>query len=181
MMNSDAPFCADLIRYYAGWVEKIEGTSIPMNGPNMAITLKQPVGVCGQIIPWNWPTVMAMFKLGPVLASGCTTILKPSENSPLTSLFLGNLIKEAGIPEGVVNILPGHGDTGHAIVSHPDVDKIAVTGSVATGKKIMSECSKTLKRVSLELGGKSPNLVLDDCDINGALGAAFNGCFVHSG
>lgn len=126
--------------------------------------------MCGQIIPWNFPTLMAAFKIAPVLATGCTTVLKPAEQTPLTALKLGEMIQRAGIPEGVINILPGFGeDAGRALVSHPDVAKIAFTGSTEVGKEIMRNASMTLKRVSLELGGKSPNIILQDVDIDAAL------------
>ena len=141
-----------------------------MSGPFMAYEKKMPVGVCGQIIPWNFPILMATFKIAPVLASGCTMVLKPAENTTLSALKMGEILLESGMPEGVVNILPGFGyEVGKDLVAHPGVDKIAFTGSTAVGKDIMRSSADTLKRVSLELGGKSPNIILEDADIELAL------------
>ena len=154
------------LRYYAGWPTKIEGETIPVTWPNAFVyTLKEPVGVCGQIIPWNFPLLMAAWKIAPALAAGCTVILKPAEQTPLTALRLGQLIQEAGFPPGVVNILTGVGDTGAAMVDHPGIAKIAFTGSTAVGREIGAKAGQMLKRVTLELGGKSPNIILPDADL----------------
>src|SRR5437763_3427730 len=144
------------IRYFAGWPTKIEGDVIPVSAPNMlCYTRKEPVGVCGQIIPWNFPILMAAWKLGPALAAGCTVVLKPAEQTPLTALRLGELALEAGIPAGVVNVITGDGTTGAALVDHPGIDKIAFTGSTEVGREIGAKAGRALKRVTLELGGKS--------------------------
>ena len=136
----------------------------------LAYTLREPVGVVGQIIPWNFPLLMAAWKLGPALAAGCTVVLKPAEQTPLSALRLGELIQEAGFPDGVVNIVPGYGETaGAALAAHPDVDKVAFTGSTEVGKLILQAAAGNLKKVSLELGGKSPNVVFDDADLDAAI------------
>ena len=158
---ADVPLAVRHFRYYAGWATKIEGNTIPltMQAANKyhAYTLREPVGVVGQIIPWNFPLLMAAWKLGPALATGCTVVLKPAEQTPLTALRLGELIQEAGFPDGVVNIVPGYGETaGAALAAHPDVDKVAFTGSTEVGKLIVQAAAGNLKKVSLELGGKSP-------------------------
>ncbi|HEU4618172.1 MAG TPA: aldehyde dehydrogenase family protein [Gammaproteobacteria bacterium] len=179
----------DYFRYMAGWATKIEGSTIDVSiggrhgAPSMnAYTRRQPVGVVGQIIPWNFPLAMAAWKLGPALAAGCTCILKPAEQTPLTALRLGELIAEAGFPAGVVNILTGNGETtGAAIVAHPGVDKIAFTGSTAVGKIINKSATDTMKRVSLELGGKSPVIVLPDMDVETAAGGAAQAIFFNAG
>src|SRR5205823_6804491 len=165
---ADVPLAVDCFRYHAGWATKIEGNTIPLNVPYapgakfLAYTLREPVGVVGQIIPWNFPLLMAAWKLAPALACGNTVVLKPAEQTPLTALRLGELIQEAGIPDGVVNIVPGYGETaGAALAAHPDVDKIAFTGSTEVGKLIVKAAANDLKKVSLELGGKSPNIVLE--------------------
>ena len=159
-----------MFRYMAGWATKIEGNTIPISAQGdkfLAYTLREPVGVVGQIIPWNFPLLMAAWKLGPALATGCSVVLKPAEQTPLTALLLGELIQEAGIPDGVVNIVPGYGETaGAALAAHPDVDKIAFTGSTEVGKLIVQAAAGNLKKVSLELGGKSPNIVFQDADID---------------
>jgi phenylacetaldehyde dehydrogenase len=184
----DIPGSRDYFRYMAGWATKIEGSTIdvsvhaPEGGRVSAYTRREPVGVVGQIIPWNFPLAMAAWKLGPALAAGCTVILKPAEQTPLTALRLGELIAEAGFPPGVVNILTGYGETtGAALVRHPGIDKIAFTGSTEVGKLINKEATNTLKRVSLELGGKSPVIVLPDFDIQGAVGGAANAIFFNAG
>ena len=157
---ADVPLAVDLFRYMAGWATKIEGNTIPISGKFLAYTLRQPVGVVGQIIPWNFPLLMAAWKLGPALATGCTVVIKPAEQTPLSCLRLGELVQEAGIPDGVVNIVPGYGETaGAALAAHPDVDKVAFTGSTEVGKLILQAAAGNLKKVSLELGGKSPNVV----------------------
>lgn len=173
----------DHFRYYAGWPTKLEGNTIPVSVPGMLnYTLREPVGVCGLIVPWNFPIIMAAWKLAPALACGCTTILKPAGPTPLTALRLGELALEAGIPEGVVNIITGPGSrVGSALVRHPDVDKIAFTGSTEVGKRIAQESIDNVKRLSLELGGKSPNIVLPDADLDGAVKGAFNAIFYNQG
>lgn len=181
---ADVPLAVDLFRYMAGWATKIEGNTIPISagGQYLTYTLREPVGVVGQIIPWNFPLLMAAWKLGPALASGCTVVLKPAEQTPLSALRLGELIVEAGFPEGVVNIVPGYGETaGAALAAHMDVDKIAFTGSTEVGKLIVHAATGNLKRVSLELGGKSPNVVFKDADIDAAIGGAANAIFFNHG
>jgi len=182
MAAFDIGLGVEILRYYAGWTEKMHGQTLPMTGPFLSYTRKDPVGVCGQITPWNFPILMAIFKLAPVLATGCTTVLKPAENTPLTALKLGEYIAEAGYPEGVVNVVPGLGqEAGAALVAHPDVSKIAFTGSTNVGKEILRGSSHTMKRVGLELGGKSPNIILDDADIDLALQQSSIACFLNSG
>ena len=169
--GADVPLAVDLFRYMAGWATKIEGNTIPISVPYMpganfhAYTLREPIGVVGQIIPWNFPLLMAAWKLGPALATGCTIVLKPAEQTPLTALRLAEIIAEAGLPDGVVNVVPGFGETaGAALAAHPDVDKVAFTGSTEVGKLIVQAAAGNLKKVTLELGGKSPNIVFDDAD-----------------
>jgi phenylacetaldehyde dehydrogenase len=185
---ADVPLAADLFRYMAGWATKIEGNTIPLSVPYtpgtryLAYTVREPVGVVGQIIPWNFPLLMAAWKLGPALATGCTVILKPAEQTPLSALRLGELIQEAGFPEGVVNIVPGYGETaGAALAAHPDVDKVAFTGSTEVGKLIVQGAAGNLKKVSLELGGKSPNIVFGDADLKVAIAGAANAIFFNHG
>jgi phenylacetaldehyde dehydrogenase len=184
---ADVPLAADLFRYMAGWATKIEGNTIPISVPYTpgaryhAYTLREPVGVVAQIIPWNFPLLMAAWKLGPALASGCTVILKPAEQTPLSALRLGELIVEAGFPEGVVNIVTGYGNAGAALASHPDVDKVAFTGSTEVGKLIVQAAAGNLKKVSLELGGKSPNIILKDADIETAVQGAASAIFFNHG
>src|SRR4029079_151178 len=163
------------------WADKIEGRTLPIAPPFMSYTLRQPIGVVGQIIPWNFPLMMLAWKWGPALACGNTIVLKPAEQTPLTTLRLGELAVEAGFPAGVVNIVPGGPETGKAIVEHPGIDKIAFTGSTAVGKEIMRGASDSLKRVTLELGGKSPNIVFCDADIDAAVRGAINGIFYGKG
>ncbi len=181
----DVPTVSDAFRYYAGWATKVEGTTIPISAPGaqyLAYTLREPVGVVGQIIPWNFPLIMASMKLGPALAVGCTVVLKPAEQTPLSALRLGELVLEAGFPDGVVNIVPGFGETaGAALAAHPDVDKIAFTGSTEVGKLILSAASGNLKKVSLELGGKSPNVVLQDADLEQAIPGSAMAIFFNQG
>ena len=170
------------LRYYGGWPTKIEGETIPVATPNMhCYTRKEPVGVCGQIIPWNFPLLMAAWKLGPALAAGCTIVLKPAEQTPLTALRLGELALEAGIPPGVLNVLTGDGETGAALVDHPGVNKIAFTGSTEVGRLIGATAGKMLKRVTLELGGKSPNIILPDADLEAAIPGSLQGIYFNSG
>jgi phenylacetaldehyde dehydrogenase len=183
---ADIPTSIDQLRYYAGWATKIEGNTIPLSmqggGKFLAYTLREPIGVVGQIIPWNFPMIMATLKLGPALSSGCTVVLKPAEQTPLTALRLGELIQEVGFPEGVVNIVPGYGETaGAALAAHPKVDKIAFTGSTEVGKLIVHAAAGNLKKVSLELGGKSPNIVFQDAEIEAAIPGAANAIFFNQG
>src|SRR6202166_3513794 len=185
---ADVPLAAELFRYMAGWATKIEGNTIPLSVPYtpgaryLAYTLREPVGVVGQIIPWNFPLLMAAWKLGPALATGCTVVLKPAEQTPLSALRLGELIMEAGFPEGVVNIVPGYGETaGAALAAHPDVDKVAFTGSTEVGKLIVHAAAGNLKKVSLELGGKSPNVVFQDADLDTAIAGSASAIFFNHG
>lgn len=185
---ADVPLAIDLFRYMAGWATKIEGNTIPMSVPYTpgaqyhAYTLREPVGVVGQIIPWNFPLLMAAWKLGPALAAGCTIVLKPAEQTPLSALFLGELMCEAGFPDGVVNIVTGYGETaGAALAAHPDVDKVAFTGSTEVGKLILNAAASNLKKVSLELGGKSPSLVLQDADLNAEIPGVASAIFFNHG
>jgi phenylacetaldehyde dehydrogenase len=185
---ADVPLAVDLFRYMAGWATKIEGNTIPISVPYtpgakyFAYTLREPVGVAGQIIPWNFPLLMAAWKLGPALASGCVVVLKPAEQTPLSALRLGELIMEAGFPEGVVNVVPGYGETaGAALAAHPHVDKIAFTGSTEVGKLIVRAATGNLKKVSLELGGKSPNVVYKDADLDSAIPGAASAIFFNHG
>jgi phenylacetaldehyde dehydrogenase len=185
---ADVPLAVDLLRYMAGWATKIEGNTIPISVPYapgakfLAYTLREPVGVVGQIIPWNFPLLMAAWKLGPALATGNTVVLKPAEQTPLTALRFGELIQEAGIPDGVVNIVPGYGETaGAALAAHPGVDKIAFTGSTEVGKLILPAAAGNLKKVSLELGGKSPNVVFADVDLDAAIAGAASAIFFNHG
>jgi aldehyde dehydrogenase (NAD+) len=181
--NVDIPMAAEVFRYYAGWVTKIHGETIPVNGPFFNYTRREPLGVVGQIIPWNFPLLMAAWKLAPALACGNTSVLKPAEQTPLTALRLGELVLEAGIPEGVVNIITGFGPTaGAAITEHMDVDKVAFTGETTTGRIIMEACAKSnMKKLSLELGGKSPNIVFADADLDTAVRGTFTGIFFNQG
>ena len=181
--NADLPLVIDCYRYYAGWADKIEGKTIPISGPYFCYTRHEPVGVVGQIIPWNFPLLMQAWKWGPALASGCTVVLKPAEQTPLTALRVGELAMEAGFPEGVINIVPGYGETaGAAVAEHPDIDKVAFTGSTEVGKLVMQAAAQSnLKRVTLELGGKSPNIVFADADIDAAIEGAFFGLFFNQG
>ena len=186
---ADVPLAADLFHYMAGWATKIEGHTIPISVPYApgasfhAFTLREPIGVVGQIIPWNFPLLMAAWKLGPALATGNCVVLKPAEQTPLSALRLGELILEAGIPEGVVNIVTGFGETaGAALAAHPDVDKIAFTGSTEVGKIIVHAAAGNLKKVSLELGGKSPNIIFKDAgDLDVAIAGAASAIFFNHG
>lgn len=182
-LNVDIPFSIECFDYYAGLADKITGETIPVRGNFLNYTLREPSGVVGQIIPWNFPLLMAAWKLGPALATGCTVVLKPAEQTPLTALRLGELIVEAGFPPGVVNIVTGYGPTaGAAIASHMDVDKVAFTGSTEVGKIVMKlAADSNLKRVSLELGGKAPNIVFADCDIDAAVDGQMRGIFFNQG
>ena len=184
---ADVPLTVDHFRYYAGWATKIEGETIPITVPYapgtsfLDYTLREPVGVIGQIIPWNFPLLMAAWKLGAALACGNTVILKPAEQTPLSAIYLGQMIMEAGFPEGVVNIVTGFGDAGAFLANHPDVDKVAFTGSSEVGRKIVEASVGNLKRVSLELGGKSPSIVFDDADLEIAAEGVANAIFFNHG
>ncbi|QWH18605.1 aldehyde dehydrogenase DhaS [Bacillus mycoides] len=179
---ADVPLAIEHMRYYAGWATKIVGQTIPVSSEYFNYTRHEAVGVVGQIIPWNFPLLMAMWKMGAALATGCTIVLKPAEQTPLSALYLAELIEEAGFPKGVVNIVPGFGETaGQALVNHPLVDKIAFTGSTPVGKQIMRQASESLKRVTLELGGKSPNIILPDADLSRAIPAALSGVMFNQG
>nr|OQO25064.1 hypothetical protein B0A51_07443 [Rachicladosporium sp. CCFEE 5018] len=168
--DEDLAEVAGTLRYYAGWADKVQGSVIDTGANKLAYTIREPVGVCGQIIPWNYPLGMAAWKLGPALACGNTVVLKPAEQTPLSILYFANLIKEAGFPPGVVNVVNGYGKVaGAALAQHPDVDKIAFTGSTATGKEIMKQASGTMKNITLETGGKSPLLVFEDADLDQAV------------
>jgi aldehyde dehydrogenase (NAD+) len=170
-------------RYFAGWADKVQGKTIPIDGDFFCYTRHEPIGVIGQIIPWNYPLLMQAWKLAPALATGNTIVMKPAEQTPLSALRLGELILETGFPEGVVNLLPGFGPTaGAAIARHMDVDKVAFTGSTEVGRLIMEAAAKSnLKRISLELGGKSPNIIFADSDIDDAVEGAHLGLFVNQG
>ncbi|XP_041719715.1 retinal dehydrogenase 1-like [Coregonus clupeaformis] len=171
------------LRYYGGWADKIQGKTIPVDGEYFTYTRHEPIGVCGQIIPWNFPVMMFAWKIAPALCCGNTVIIKPAEQTPLTALHMAYLIKEAGFPPGVVNVLPGYGPTaGSAIAHHMDIDKIAFTGSTAVGKLIQKAAGDSnLKRVTLELGGKNPNIVFADCDLEYAVEQAHSGLFFNQG
>jgi phenylacetaldehyde dehydrogenase len=179
----DLPFGCELLRYMGGWSTKITGQSIPLSAPGdwHAYSLREPVGVVGQIIPWNFPLLMAVWKIAPALAAGCTIVLKPAEQTPLSAIRLGELIQEAGFPNGVVNIITGDGTAGAAIAAHPDVDKVAFTGSTDVGKLIVQAAAGNLKKVSLELGGKSPAIVFPDADLSVAIPGTASGIFFNMG
>lgn len=180
--GADVPLTIEHFRYYAGWATKIVGQTIPVQGNFFNYTRHEAVGVVGQIIPWNFPLLMAAWKLGAALATGCTVVLKPAEQTPLSALYLAKLFQEAGFPEGVVNVVPGFGETaGGPIVDHPLVDKVAFTGSTEVGKLIMRNASNSLKRVTLELGGKSPNIILPDADMSRAIPGALSGIMFNQG
>jgi acyl-CoA reductase-like NAD-dependent aldehyde dehydrogenase len=169
-------------RYFAGWPERVRGDVLPVHQDGMlCYTGKEPVGVCGQIIPWNFPMLMAAWKLAPALAAGCTVVLKPAEQTPLSALRLGELALEAGIPPGVVNVVTGDGETGAALVDHEGVDKLAFTGSTEVGREIGSKAGRALKRVTLELGGKSPNIILPDADLDLAVKGSFQAIYFNTG
>jgi phenylacetaldehyde dehydrogenase len=182
---ADVPGTVDMFRYMAGWATKIEGNTIPISAfgaKYLAYTLREPVGVVGQIIPWNFPLMMASWKLGPALAAGCCVVLKPAEQTPLSALRLGELIQEAGIPDGVVNVVPGYGETaGAALAAHPNVDKVAFTGSTEVGKLIVQAAAGNLKKVSLELGGKSPDIVFQDADLPATVPGVSSAIFFNHG
>ncbi|UGU34470.1 aldehyde dehydrogenase family protein [Mycolicibacterium smegmatis] len=183
----DVTWAAEIFYYYAGWATKIEGRTVPVSVPWApgssfhAFTLREPVGVCAQIIPWNFPLVMAAFKVAPALACGNTVILKPAEQTPLTALLLAEVIEAAGVPAGVVNVLTGFGDIGAALSAHDGVDKVAFTGSTEVGKKIVNAASGNLKKVSLELGGKSPQVIFADADLEAAIPGVAGGFLFNHG
>ncbi|HVF27863.1 MAG TPA: aldehyde dehydrogenase family protein, partial [Pyrinomonadaceae bacterium] len=178
----DIPQVVENFEYFAGYATKIEGETIPVPGQMFNYTLREPLGVCGQIIPWNFPLLMAAWKLAPALAAGNTIVLKPAEQTPVNAMELGKLIQEAGFPDGVVNIVPGYGETaGAALASHPGIDKVAFTGSTEVGKIVAREAAQNLTKVSLELGGKAPNIVFADADIEQAVNGAMMGIFFNQG
>lgn len=182
LLDNDIPNAIGQFRYFAGWTTKMVGQTIPVSKDSFNYTRHEPVGVAGQIIPWNFPFMMSAWKIAPALATGCTVILKPAEQTPLSALYLAELIIEAGFPEGVINIVPGFGEVaGNALVKHPNVNKIAFTGSTSVGKSIMKEAANTMKRVTLELGGKSPNIVLPDADLTKAVPGVFSGIMANQG
>jgi aldehyde dehydrogenase (NAD+) len=181
-LNADLPLVIDCFRYYAGWADKLTGQTVPIRGNFFCYTKREPVGVAGQIIPWNFPLLMAAWKWAPALAAGCTVVLKPAEQTPLSALRLGELALEAGFPAGVINIVNGFGETaGDALVKHKGVDKIAFTGEGKTAELIMRNASDTLKRITFELGGKSPNIVFADADLDAALQGAILGLYLNQG
>jgi len=180
--TGDIPLALDALRYYAGWADKIHGQTIPINGNHFCYTRREPVGVAGQIIPWNFPILMVAWKWGPALAAGCTIVMKPAEQTPLSCLRLARLAQKAGIPDGVINVVPGYGPTaGAALVRHPGVDKLAFTGSGETAQVIMRQAADTLKRLTFELGGKSPNIVFADADMAAAAAGAHVGIHLNQG
>ncbi len=179
----DLPLTIGIFRYYAGWCDKFGGETVPNSVPGMfTYTLREPVGVVGAIIPWNFPLLMCAYKLGPSLATGNTIVLKPAEQTSLSALRLGELIGEAGFPRGVVNIVPGLGEVaGAALAAHPGVDKVSFTGETTTGREVVKGSTSNLKRVTLELGGKAPNIIFADADKEAALAGAFGGIFFNQG
>jgi aldehyde dehydrogenase (NAD+) len=178
----EIPAAAECLEYYAGWADKVTGETIPVKGNYLTYTLREPLGVIGAIVPWNFPLLLASWKVGPALATGNTVILKPAPETPLTALALGEIAVEVGLPPGVLNVLTGPGaDIGQALVAHPGIDKIAFTGGTTTGKAIMRSAADTLKQITLELGGKSPNIVLADADLDAALRGATTGIFYGKG
>ena len=178
----DVTASANCFEYYAGLATQLWGEQIPMNGPLLDYTLREPVGVCAQIVPWNFPLLMAAWKLAPALAAGNTLILKPASATPITAVMLGEICREAGIPDGVVNVLTGPGkEVGEALAAHPGVDKVAFTGETATGRRILELAAGTIKKVSLELGGKSPNIVFPDADLDEAVNGSLFAIFTNAG
>jgi aldehyde dehydrogenase (NAD+) len=179
---ADLPLTIDCLRYYAGYADKIHGYTVPVRGNYFTYTRKEAVGVVGQIIPWNFPMLMTAWKWGPALAAGCTIVMKPAEQTPLTCLKMAALAQEAGIPDGVINVIPGYGPTaGGAIVAHKEVDKIAFTGEHLTAQIIMRNAAESLKRMTFELGGKSPNIIYADCDLDAAIKGAHFGLYFNQG
>ena len=180
--NADLPLVLDCLRYYAGYADKIHGQTIPVRGNYFTYTRREPVGVVGQIIPWNFPMLMVAWKWGPALAAGCTIVMKPAEQTPLSCLRMARLAQKAGIPDGVINVVPGYGPTaGAAIVRHRDVDKVAFTGEYKTAQIIMRDAASTLKRLTFELGGKSPNIVFADADLDAAAVGSHFGLYFNQG
>ena len=180
--NIDLALVVDCLRYYAGWADKIHGQTIPVRGPYFTYTRREPVGVVGQIIPWNFPMLMVAWKWGPALAAGCTIVMKPAEQTPLTCLRMARLAQKAGIPDGVINVVPGYGPTaGASIVKHTGVDKVAFTGEYKTAQIIMRDASQTLKRLTFELGGKSPNIIFADADLEAAAAGSHFGLYFNQG
>ena len=178
----EIPAAAECFEYYGGWADKVMGETIPVKGNYLNYTLREPLGVCAAIVPWNFPLLIAVWKIAPALATGNTIIVKPSPQTPLTALALGEIALEVGLPPGVLNVLSGPGaELGQAIVAHPGIDKIAFTGGTTTGKAIMRAAADTLKKITLELGGKSPNIVLADADIESAIRGATVGIFYGKG
>jgi aldehyde dehydrogenase (NAD+) len=178
----EVPAAAECLEYYAGWADKVMGETIPVKGNHLTYTLREPIGVVAAIVPWNFPLLLASWKVAPALACGNTVILKPASQTPLTALALGEIAIEVGLPPGVLNVITGPGSkVGQAIVEHPGIDKIAFTGDTSTGKSIMRSAADTLKRITLELGGKSPNIVLSDADIDAAIRGATIGIFYGKG
>jgi aldehyde dehydrogenase (NAD+) len=179
---ADIPLVIDCLRYYAGWADKIQGDTVPVRGDYFCYTRREPVGVVGQIIPWNFPALMVAWKWGPALATGCTIVMKPAEQTPLSCLRMARLAQKAGIPDGVINVVPGFGPTaGASLVKHPGVDKIAFTGELATAKIIQREAADTMKRLTFELGGKSPNVIFADSDLDTAIEGAHFGLYFNQG
>src|SRR2546427_7740779 len=178
----EIPAAAECFQYYAGWADKIHGETVPVKGNYLAYTLREPVGVVAAIVPWNFPLLLTAWKVAPALACGNTVIIKPASQTPLTALALAEVALEAGIPPGVINVITGPGSTvGQMIVEHPGIDKIAFTGDTSTGKQIMRGSAETLKHITLELGGKSPNIVFPDADIEAAVRGATTGIFYGKG
>jgi len=178
----EIPMAAECLQYFAGWADKVQGDTIPVKGNALVYTLREPVGVVAAIVPWNFPLLLAMWKVAPALATGNTVILKPASQTPLTALALGQLAIDVGFPPGVLNVITGSGGTvGQAIVEHPGIDKIAFTGDTSTGKGIMRTAAETLKHITLELGGKSPNIVFADADLDAAVRGATVGIFYGKG
>ncbi|KNE22075.1 aldehyde dehydrogenase family protein [Virgibacillus pantothenticus] len=181
-LEDDIAGTVEHFRYYAGWATKVLGQTVPISPDYLNYTVHEPVGVVGQIIPWNFPLSMASWKLGAALATGCTTVLKPAEQTPLSILYAAQLLEEAGFPKGVVNIVPGYGEiAGEAIVTHSGIDKLAFTGSTGVGKSIMRKAAEHVRDLTLELGGKSPNLILADANIEKAIEGAFEGIMYNHG
>lgn len=180
--GGDLPLVIDCLRYYAGFADKIHGSTIPIRGNHFCYTRREPIGVVGQIIPWNFPMLMVAWKWGPALAAGCTIVMKPAEQTPLTCLRLAAIAKDVGFPDGVINIVPGFGPTaGDAVVKHPMIDKIAFTGEHTTAQTISRNAAESLKRLTFELGGKSPNVVMDDADLDAAAHGAYVGMYLNQG
>ena len=178
----DMPMVVEVFQYYAGWATKVHGETIPVRGPYFNYTLREPIGVVAAIVPWNFPLLLASWKIAPALACGNTVIYKPAQLTSLTALKFAEICQQAGVPDGVVNVLTGKGSViGMGLVKHPGVDKVALTGSTETGKAVMRAGADTLKRITLELGGKSPNIILDDADLDAAVKGAYNGIFYGKG